>query len=75
MNMNTIKAIFYLLLFTPTITLVSCGKSQPKTNYEWAAQDDSTWVQGLSQRNPFANDTMSRHFLFSARLNRANVLV
>ena len=53
----------------------SCGKNQSNTSCDTSTQNDSTWVQELSQHNPFANDTnyISVYFKFDTIVNGYNV--
>ena len=53
----------------------SCGKNQSNTSCDTSTQNDSTWVQEMTQRNPFANDTgyTSVYFKFDTIVNGYNV--
>lgn len=53
----------------------SCGKNQSNTSCDTSTQNDSTWVQELSQHNPFANDTnyISVYFRFDTIVNGYDV--
>lgn len=58
-----------------TICFASCGAKHANTNSATSTQNDSTWAQELSQRNPFANDTnyISVYFKFDTIVNGYDV--
>ena len=58
-----------------TICFASCGKNQSNTSSIIAERGDSTWVQELTQHNPFANDTnyISVYFRFDTIVNGYDV--
>ena len=55
--MKTRNTLFLLSTIVLTLAFASCGKNQHQTSCNTSTQNDSIWVQELSQRNPFANDT------------------
>ena len=67
--------ILIFLIAVIAICFASCGKNQSNTSSIIAEQGDSTWVQDLTQRNPFANDTnyISVYFRYDTIVNGYDV--
>lgn len=73
--MKTHNSLFLLSTIVLTLCIASCGKNPRQTSCDTSAQNDSTWVQELTLRNPFANDTnyISVYFRFDTIVNGYDV--
>lgn len=73
--MKAPKILIAIILTGLTICFASCKNNRPRPSCKRVAQHDSAWVQELSQRNPFANDTnyTSVYFRFDTIVNGYDV--